>query len=170
MMLAEEILRAELRKLYGDETKIFQCDVIATPIVNTAIGGVRSLTEVGFLDAAKERYISIVAVIGPFEREYPANPPEDKRRKIRRLEARTRLFSIEGGATFWRPHFMRLELFSDSAPSVFRWYCYEDGFVDEHPDFFVRMHKSDKNPCEDMVDSQIQPDYSQMRHSNVGRD
>jgi hypothetical protein len=168
MMLAEEILRAELKKLYGDNIKIFQCDIVATSIAKSNMVGTRSLMEVGYAATAKERYVNIVAIVGPFERVYPNNPPEDKRRTTRRVKAEIRLFSIESAVNYWRPHVLTMAIFNESVQENRKIFTYEDGFWGCGK--FSRQEEDAKNPCEDMVVSQIQPEYPQVSRSNIGLD
>jgi hypothetical protein len=109
-----------------------------------------------------------MAIIGPFERVYPNNPPEDKRRTTRRIEAEIRLFSIESAVNLWRPHILTMSIFNGSVQENRKVFVYEEGFWGSGK--FSRQEETAENPCKDMVESQIQPEYPQVSRSNVGLD
>lgn len=160
-ILAEEILRAELKKLYGDGIKFFQrrmvC-IITQPISHS--DGFRSLTEEeqqilkksGQRGGLFEKHVRMDVIVGPFERMYPENPPEDRRCRLRLVDASCRVFSIPNhGRPFWRPHYLRLEVRDDSNQVVEqKWYFYEEGLVEG-----AEFARDSGNPCQDMSDNQI---------------
>lgn len=180
MMLAEELLRAELRKLFGDEVKFFQCDTEATTACKLKRGGCPpTRIEQEFHGADKERFVAIDAVIGPFERVFPDNPPEDKRRCARKVKAECRLFSIEGGCTFWRPHYLAFTVIDDRNHSTSHGFCYEEEVSPPAEGGFSFLQSLGilmnlnweivQNPCAGMCDSQIQPG-TKVSASNWGND
>lgn len=175
MMLVEELLRAELRKLYGDAVKFFHCDTVATAACKPRYK-THTLTKIEqeLHWADKERFVTIDAVIGPFERVFPNNPPEDKRCRARKVKAQCRLFSIEGGCTFWRPHFLVFTVTDDNGGHASSGYCYEDGVIDDLPQNMLGFRSNFtwevvQNPCADMCYSQVQPG-TEVSTSNWGQD
>ncbi|MDP3762808.1 MAG: hypothetical protein Q8Q97_01925 [bacterium] len=164
-MLAEELLRAELKKLYGDEVKVFQSNIVADPISLTKRDGVSiSAPESKFLEhewmvgKVQERLINIDAIIGPFERLHPKSPPEDRRRNLRRVKAICRVFSTETGCIWWCPHFLRFSVFHEGGEHCYPRY-YEKGFVGS-----VEWQKDAENPCQDMCDSQTGANYPEFHN------
>ncbi|MBI2475371.1 hypothetical protein HYV69_03030 [Candidatus Uhrbacteria bacterium] len=153
LCLAEELLRAELRKHFGDEVKIFQMNMVATKPIKQFPQPV-TLTDLEINQSWSkhwERYITMVGRFGPVGRLYPDNPPEDLRGRIFLIEAKCRLFSIESGCVMWRPHFMRYTITTDEGfnhAQVVR--LYEDGRVYGGR---LTMLVPD-NPCHVMVASQ----------------
>jgi hypothetical protein len=55
----------------------------------------------------------MTAIVGPFDRLYPENPVSDNRRRLRRVEATCRVFSIEGSVIRWYPHYFTLVIKDD---------------------------------------------------------
>jgi hypothetical protein len=162
VMLAEELLRAELKKLYGDEIKFFQCDIVASPVSETVPDHhTMTLAEENCLGHFQpkewiiERHVEIVAIIGPFERLYPENPPNDRRRRLRRIEAACRVFSSEPGCIHWQTHFLTFSVKDDSGNTitVIERY-YKDGRVRG-----ARVCGKAENPCKIMSDSQTDANY-----------
>lgn len=168
-ILAEEIVRSELKKLYGDEIKFFQRVIIATSTklkYGDSLNECVSMQEHDLLmnsaitEVVTERYVTIKALIGPFERLYPNNPLEDPRRKLRRLDATCRLFCIKTGSVQWQPHFLRFILVNEDGVITGRHgYVYEDGVIDDG-----RCQKTHDNPCQDMCDSQTTANYPQLHN------
>jgi hypothetical protein len=158
IMLAEELLRFELRCFYGDEIKIFRCDIEATKPRPVKKGDCENLTEVEdrFLSAAKERWIKIGAIIGPFEKTFEPSYEGDRRRNLRRVEAEVRLFSISSGqADWWKPHFLMLGHSNQHGEKTLHSsYFYESGEV------AGRFEKKIKdNPCDEMCQSQTTANF-----------
>ena len=162
VMLAEELLRAELKKLYGDEVKLFQCDIVATPpsLVKRDDATISELerkwlAHEGMASSVSERQVNIAAIIGPFERLYPKNPPEDRRRKLRRVEAVCRVFTVTTGSVQWQPHFLKFVVKNEYGQVVDTTERnYEGGCVDDKD-----SAKNADNPCRDMSDSQAGVNY-----------
>lgn len=159
IMLADELLRAELKRLYGEEVKIFQSDIEATSPASKKSPQDTTISEVEqrwFTDKTIERYVTIKVIVGPFERLYPENPPEDYRRRLRRVEAICRLFSVETGVTQWRPHFLFLAVSDDTGKALDTVYqCYEAGCGIEGE----ACSQTAPNPCQDMCASQTDCHY-----------
>ncbi len=168
IMLAEELLRFELQRRFGKGIRIFSCNIKATPVaVKTAQGDTASHREDRFDLGGKERSVNIRALVGPFDQLFPENPPEDRRRQLRRVEAACRLFSTEGLFTVWWPHFLEMTFITEEVvkgknPKDSRTFYfikqkrvvvtqfYESGVRDG-----VLHRKNAQNPCEDMCESQL---------------
>ena len=161
IMLAEEILRAELKRLYGDKIKFFQCDIVATQ--TSPAGG--SQTNISNLESRmllvkprssiRKRTVKISAIIGPFEWRCPTNPSYDRSCNLRHVEAECRIFCFEESAVYWQPHFLIFTVYDYNGCVKSTLDCYyEDGKVDGE-----KMAKNNKNPCQDMVDSQVPVHY-----------
>lgn len=160
IMLAEELLRTALKNQYGDEVRIFQCGIVATPPTALAQGTADiSLPELKIWnhgtwahDTMKERRVTIIARVGPFGPLYPDHIPEDRRRRLCEVRATCRLFSIETRVTYWQPHYLHFEARDDNGladHSHSTWYLYEGGRVVGQP-----STKNTDNPCQAMCDSQ----------------
>src|SRR3989344_4358160 len=158
VMLAEELLRAELKKLYGDGVKLFQCDIVATPpsvvkrdSVTISERERESLARDWMADSVSERQVNVVAIAGPFERLYPENPPEDRRRKLRRVEAVCRVYTITTGCVLWQAHFLKF-VGKDECGRVVATEerNYAGGRVDGR-----ESATNSENPCQEMYDSQV---------------
>ncbi len=158
--LAEEILRAELRKLYGNEIKFFECSITGTKPEQKSKtmsfkmkSGNCGTTEYkwGRHENHIERYVNIKAKFGPFERLFPHNPKTDQRREVRTVKAECRLYSVESGCTFWKPHFIHFDIYDYAGEQVdCKEMFYENGL---HKD---REHtQTAENPCHDMCFSQV---------------
>jgi len=157
VMLAEELLRAELKKLYGDEVKLFQCDIVATPPLLVKHDSVtiseperESLAHDWMAGSVSERQTNIAAIAGPFERLYPENPPEDRRHKLRRVEAICRVYTITTGSVQWQAHYLKFVVkneYGQVVSTVER--NYAGGRLDGK-----ESAKNAENPCQDMSDSQ----------------
>ncbi len=161
-MLAEELLRAELRRLYGDEVKLFQCDIVATPpsLVKRNNATISTLERVSLVyhwmaGSVSERKVNIAAIVGPFERLYPKNPPEDRRRKLRRVEAVCRMYTITTGCVLWEAHYLNFVV-KDECGQVLAMEerTYTGGRIDGKV-----SAKNAENPCQDMSDSQVPANY-----------
>ena len=160
VMLAEETLRAELKKLYGDGIKIFQNIFVAGPPV-VLKSSIDSITDFERTELEKKwmkgtilvREVEIEALVGPFERIYPDNPPEDRRRRLRPIDAICRIYSFESGScSHWQVHYLHLEVFEGGEIAELKGYdfVYENGLI--------RGERSAKNtdfPCQEMINSQI---------------
>lgn len=160
MMLAQELLRAELQKRYGPEIKIFQCSMTATPptqkttLLSSYTSEEENLFRRGgcYVQSIFERSVEITALVGPFERLYPENPPEDRRRRLRKVQVECRMFSTSTSVVIWRPHFFSISVWLDNEGRKMDIFTcvYEDGFViHHHPGT-----KNADNPCADMVENQ----------------
>lgn len=164
VMLAEELLRAELKKLYGDEVKLFQCDIVATPpslvkrdSVTISEPERESLAHDWMAGSVSERQVNIAAIAGPFERLYPENPPEDRRRKLRRVEAVCRVYTITTGSVQWKAHYLKFVVKNEYGQMVATSVThYEAGRVDGGE---TRKSEVSENPCRDMSDSQTRANY-----------
>ena len=162
VMLAEELLRAELKKLYGDEVKLFQCDIVATPpslvkrdSVTISEPERESLAHDWMAGSVSERQVNVVAIAGPFGRLYPENPPEDRRRKLRRVEAACRVYTITTGSVQWQAHFLKFVVKDEYGQVVAtEERNYAGGCVDDK-----ESATNDENPCQDMSDSQVAANY-----------
>ncbi|MCC6290962.1 hypothetical protein IT398_02760 [Candidatus Nomurabacteria bacterium] len=167
IMLAQEILRAELQKLYGKEIWFFRCDIAPTKVflvkktdctlmarLTTGVGLTRVSTE------TKERYIGITALVGPLGPLYSPTFAEDKRRKLAKVVASCRLFSKETSCIWWLPHYISLYIEEEGASmGVEKLLIYESGSLDgSHYDL------NSQNPCADMCDSQTGANYARMHH------
>jgi hypothetical protein len=158
VMLVEELLRAELKKLYGDELKFFQCDMVASPRSLVKCNNITiSRPEYEFLDhdygagSVVERQVNIRAVVGPFGRLYAGNPPEDRRRKLCWVEAVCRIFTITTGSIQWQVHFLRFTVKDENGQLITtEKRNYEDGRIDGR-----ESAKNADNLCRDMTDNQI---------------
>jgi len=170
MMLAVELLRAEMQKLYGGGIKFFYCDVEAGKVNRTDKGDKRSLTETEIYDLSrdwshhhlKERIIRITALVGPLGPLFSPTFKEDRRRKLARVEADCRLFSTETGCIWWKPHYIgfsvRVESEGQLRPSAV---IYESGRC------FGLHHRGtaiSTNPCQEMCDSQTGANYARLHH------
>jgi hypothetical protein len=167
IMLAEELLRAELEAHYkeklGYRIQIFQLIVVASPPATyprTRLGAFQTEMEKQFFsDKTLERFIDIKAIIGPFEKLYPANPAEDLRCHMRTVEANCRLFSVEESVTKWKPHFLHVEIKDHWRNQVEHiWKFYETGsWGDAEIGTFRHQRKDSENPCAAMCASYIKP-------------
>ena len=141
-MLSEELLRAELKQIYGGDIKIFRLDVTASPFNES------TFTPGGRLD----RTVKLVAIIGPFEKCYEPSFEGDNRRNLRRVEAECVLYSVENGAIHWMPQSLRLRCGdSDGREEKFLYFIYAA------PDF--ASYEVRENPCADMCASQTSANY-----------
>lgn len=162
IMLVEEILRAELRRWSGNNVQFLHCDITATPVSEVIqIGANISDSERDLVvrpsmrGSCFERTVKIAAIIGTLEPAFPNNPVEEKRKKLRRVEATCRLFTTESGARYWKPHFLTWVVKNEYGQSVESDGCrYVNGSV--HGCY---QKKNAENPCEDMVASQIPANY-----------
>lgn len=170
-MLAEELLRSELMRVFGssrvyrggrgiETLKFFRCDIRATPVqAKTEKGKAATDRECSSpfgqaLDSRVERSVSIVAFVGPFDRLYPENPARDQRRNLCRVTATVRLFSTDGCAN-WHPHFIRGTVINERGGEVAQFVqYYESGTVEG-----VIQAKTVDNPCSEMCDSQTSANY-----------
>ena len=162
VMLAEELLRAELARVRG-KLFFFKFDIFGDS-EHVLIVQELEITDLEDRwcprlerpkDYAKCRLIKMTALVGPFERFYPENPPEDHRRKLRHVAAVVRVFTIETGCTFWRPHYLLYSMQDENGLATegdVRYY--ESGW-----DRGNRREKDADNPCIAMVDSQIPANY-----------
>lgn len=179
IMLAEELLRAELKKLYGDEIKIFRCDIEATPPAESTYKVGDDSANISdeewkvwhlilkHRDAGENmrnpmlaRTVNFAAVIGPLcERCVPSNPSGDRRRQLGLVKAVCRLFSIETGCVWWRPHFLKFVV-TDGLLNCYNGVevCYEYGLMDGK-----ERLKDRENPCQDMCDMQTSANYPVLR-------
>lgn len=160
-MLAEELLRAELKKLFGDGIRFFHRKLVSTPLRatmghNDATQGEQlELARSGWQEGMSERHVMITALVGPFERLYPSHPPEDRRRRLRRVEATCRVSSTRDGVIAWHPHYLKFVLKDDRGEAVtVQWRVYEDGCIGG-----VIRTQNAENPCQDMCDSQTGANY-----------
>lgn len=174
-MLAEELMRAELRILYGDGVRLFQCDIEAS---RASLKGCDSTTlstperealSHEYMDGAvSERFVKISAIVGPFERCFPENPPEDRRRKLRRVEAECRIYTITTGCTSWQPHYLKFVVKDEFGGVVaIEHRNYVDGRVNGE-----ELPANAINPCQDMSDSQVPATYRSIHrelHDGVAR-
>lgn len=175
VMLAEELLRSELKNLYGDEVKLFQCDIVATPpslvkreSVTISEPERESLAHDWMAGSVSERQVNIAAIAGPFERLYPENPPEDRRRKLRRVEAVCRVFTITTGSVQWQAHFLKFVVKNEHGQVVStEEHNYAGGRVDGKESV-----KDAENLCRNMSDSQTEANYPRWHpelHDGVDR-
>ncbi len=161
IMLAEELLRAELKKALGDHLRIFQCDIKATPITevhhrNEDISYFER--EAVFNRKICERFVTLHAIIGPFEKVCPENH-FDNRCSLRRIETNVRLYSSKdsNGDIWWRPHYLIAQMFNHHMIRCgYIISRYASGVVKS----MVGNHGEDSNPCQDMCDSQTMLNYS----------
>jgi hypothetical protein len=142
IMLSEELLRAELKLIYGVDIKIFRLDVTASPF-NESI-----FAPGGRLD----RTVKLLAIIGPFEKTYEPSFEGDNRRNLRRVEAECVLYSVENGAIWWLPQSLHL-LCGDSYGRQDKSFSFTYA-APGLPTFEVR-----ENPCADMCASQTPANY-----------
>ena len=175
VMLAEELLRAELKKLYGDEVKLFQCDIVTAPpsLVKRDSATIseperESLAHDWMAGSVSERQVNIAAIAGPFERPYPENPPEDRRRKLRRVEAVCRVYTITTGSVQWQAHYLKFVVKNEYGQVVStEERNYAGGRVNGE-----ESAKSAENLCQDMSDSQTGANYPSIHrelHDGVDR-
>jgi hypothetical protein len=125
--------------------------------LETSVDDVSSEERRYFTDSTKERYVMFFGVIGPFERSFPDAPESDQRRELRRVEATVRLYSVEGGCTYWKPHFIKIEVrkgFNRIVDMLEIFYV--DGRVEGRP-----QEANAENPCEIMCVSQVPANYPQ---------
>jgi len=158
IMLAEEILRAKLEKHYGRRINFFQCDIVSSPIKEVKHTGeeiTNKEIEALRYHPTRERRVEINAIIGPFERLYPGNPPEDKRCRARRAEAILRLFDVGTGSVQWELHYLFLNIFNDGGTIVNCFRCFFQDGIFQHK----QQSKNNENHCQAMCDSQIDANY-----------
>jgi len=155
VMLAEELLRAELRKLYGDGIKILQCVISGSPPAhkkNRNDSTITALEEsnVYAFERVWERELQLDGRVGPFGRLYPENPLEDRRRVGRNFIASCRLFSVETNVIIWRPHYLLFSLYEEHGQpmTITEKRFYEDGRLLNEPHF-----KNAENSCQEMCDT-----------------
>lgn len=168
VMLAVEILRAELQALAIEsrEIKFFQLKTSATKPRQTTLGQkdltekeVKDLNLCGPSSMSETRFVYIEGIVGPFERCYPNNPPEDKRRNLRKVEAFARIFSATGSCRIWEPHYLLFNLTpeGDRDPKEMMECIYENGAVSwEIPG---QVEKNAIHPCPEMHVSQVAANY-----------
>jgi hypothetical protein len=159
IMLAEELFREGLKSVFGDQIRVFRSEITATKPGprNESLSKATCTHEENrwTISPKMERYITIAAIVGPFEKTYSESPKEDKRRNLRQVWARIRLFSTANGCIWWKPHFMFLTQKNANVESFSTHsFYYETGMVDGSQWF-----KSNENPCEDMCDSQTTANY-----------
>lgn len=172
IMLAEEILRAELEIFCEKKVQFFRCDITATQVhenleIRSNISEVERdlVVRPSMRGTCFERYVRIEAIVGPFERCFSNNPQEDRRRELRRVEATCRLFTTESGARYWKPHFLNYVIKDSYGFEVHdAELLYEDGSVDG-----LRRERNAMNPCKDMVASQIPANYPMFHPELHGR-
>ena len=158
LCLAEELLRAELRDRFGNHTKFFTCNIVATHAVEKKPGG-RTMTDLE-VDPSRsgciqERTVKISALFGPMERRYP-DSTHNMSCQLYRVDASCRLFSIESGCIIWHPHYLRYAVTANERSEGSRNYrvrIYENGYVDGARSAILTPDAKD-NPCLDMVTSQ----------------
>ena len=162
-MLAEEILRAELKKVFGDEIKIFRREIVATPPASMRMNDstITDYEKEWWSMSARERFVMISTIIGPFELTYPNSKPKDNRRNLRRIDAEVRLFSTESGCLWWMPHYLKwYEIVNcGKEKTAGRCFWYRSGFCNR-----LRKEKRNENPCQDMVDSQTPANHPGLNH------
>lgn len=140
IMLALELLREELKELYGVEVRCFQLDTsvqaskrsknLEDPTISE---GERIRKE----ENTNERVVKIEALIGPFEKVFPNNQSDDHRRRLRRVEVTCRLYAIWRADNVyslepqWTPHFLR-GVIKDEEGRPLHWIrChYDNGRID----------------------------------------
>lgn len=154
IMLAEEVLRAELKKFYGGEIKFFQCDIdVTSASVERDSLTISDFERQACPELVNGRLVEITAIIGPFGFLYPVT--SDRRRELRRVEAECRVFSVLGSVVVWRPHFLRVLVKDEYARVVEIFHRhYEGGLI-----LNSRFEKDADNPCQDMCNSQIPVNY-----------
>lgn len=148
LMLAEELLRAELKRLYGGSIKFFQCDIVAKNLEIDA--GLETSEETDYRHSygtagMKAKLISINAIIGPIGRF------------LKRVEAECRVFTFAQSAANWKPHFLWMVIKSEDGVVDISTneFCYQAGRT--HGGFF--FEKNAENPCLDMCASQTAANY-----------
>ncbi len=155
--LAEELLRAELAKLYGPGIQLYRSNVTAPPVSRKGFGSRqdRAENELKYY-SDMFRIVEIDALIGPFERSFPDAPAQDVRHELRRVTATIRLYGGEGSATMWFPHYLVFTVFRAydkiGEPHV---RIYESGMIND-----VEMDVNAENPCKVMTASQILATYA----------
>jgi len=147
VMLAEEVLRGELKALYGEGIKIFQCDMRGYK------GGL-----VPVQDETDSLMVCFTAIIGPFERLYPENSESDKRRRLRRVEATVYVYKTEGSVIAWHVRNSVIRVIDDS------------GILVHDQLKFYRHGFGDENPCEDMCTDQTDVNYPMLYPHLHGQD
>lgn len=162
VMLAEELLRAELGQLYGHKIKLFRCDITATFPSKVKCESAtiseperEALAHDWMAGSVNERQVNITAIAGPFERLYPENPPEDRRHKLRRVEAVCRVYAIKIGYLLWQAHYLNFVVKDESEQVIATENRnYADGRVNGEESVM-----NANNPCRDMTDSQFTANY-----------
>ncbi len=157
IMLAEEVFRAELRKLYGEKVKIFRRDISAPSLAN-----VFRFNDPG--DVVK-RIVTIKAIVGPFENIFEPSYEGDKRGNTMRVSANCTLQATKGEAggqaTLWRPE--RIYITCNGTRVV---KPAKHLVIYDRPDLKGRNSMlgdyaatEAENPCADMCASQFSIDY-----------
>ena len=160
IMLAEELFRYDIKKSYGDGIKVFRCDIQGTPVRETKPDSANITDEEKRSSSGKERLVKIAAIIGPFEKTYEPSFEGDKRRNLRRVEAEIRLYSVENGCIWWKPHYLKMDCGDRWSRKEFSIRClYTDGTVDG-----VHEPLNYPNPCAEMCDSQTTANYPEFHN------
>jgi len=155
---AEELLRAELRCLYGEAIQFYQAEVSA-PSVSHAPNSRRmdlSINERSFYHEAF-RVVEIEAIIGQFAQS-SGKSITDNRSALYRVSAKIRLFGADHGALYWYPHYAIFTVY-EAHENVGRLYnrFYIGGTIDG-----VFVQANAENPCGVMFASQTSATYAKL--------
>ena len=151
LMLAEELLRAELQKLYGNGIKLFRCKMVATMPTNRRIkiGTCASDSELAQCNRpTRERYVEVRALIGPFGSS-----------QLLAVSAICRLFNNAPTTTAvrWQPHLFYFVVENEQGHTQDERVLYYEGGYDP---LGVLHSANAENPCADMVNSQMAANHA----------
>ncbi len=167
VMLAEEILRAELEKHFDGRIHVFQRVIEPGKVKNnSACNGTATKVEMDHrYGNIWERTVTFELIVGPRRAvETPALTPLGPIKvrweptPLMRIEAECRVFSAKhrtDKSKEWRPHYLTIRVINENGKVEHHLvFWYEEGWV-ENSVFVQSQAKTAENPCPELISNQL---------------